>query len=315
MTLGMGSKTIAIAALALAWFVAPMALSRHFVDLLVFAGIYTIAGLGVGLMLGQCGIVNIAQATFYGIGGYASGYMTVRLGLHPIAGFAIGIAISAVVAAAVGWPILRLNGFFLALATIAVCLIGNALFYELEQITGGSLGIGGIPRLTVFGVALNTPQRFYYFVWPIAFALMWLATNLVNGRPGLAMQAMRDAPPAAEVMAVDMRKLKTTVFVLSAVLGSTAGTLFAHYASYVSVESFTILRSINFVLIPVIAGVTTIWGLVVGALFVTLLPELLSGLGDIHQILFGLALVLIVRFMPEGIVGWVIDTAARKRTP
>lgn len=290
-----------------------MLLSRHIVDLLVFAGIYTVAGLGVGLMLGQCGIVNIAQAAFYGIGGYASAYMSVQLGLSPVAGFVAGIAISAVVAAIVGWPILRLHGFFLALATLALSLIGNALFYELEHITGGSLGIGGIPKLTVLGLVLDTPQRFYYFVWPIVFGLMWLATNLVNGRVGLAMRAMRDAPPAAEVMAVDMRKLKTAVFILCAVLGSLAGSLFAHYVSFVSVESFTILRSITFLLIPVIAGVTSIWGLVVGSLFVTLVPELLSGIGEIHQILFGLALVLIVRFMPDGIVGWVSESAGSKR--
>ncbi len=312
MKLDTGHKMVAIGVVALAWLIAPMLLSRYIVDLLVFAGIYSIAGLGVGLMLGQCGIVNIAQAAFYGVGGYASAYMTVQAGLSPIAGFATGIAISMVVAAAVGWPVLRMHGFFLALATMALSLIGNALFYELEGITGGSLGIGGIPKLHVFGVVLDTPQRFYYFIWPIALLLMWLSTNLVNGRVGLAMRAMRDAAPAAEVMAVDMRKLKTAMFVLCAMLGSTAGSLFAHYVSFVSVESFTILRSITFLLIPVIAGVTSIWGLVVGALFITLAPELLSSIGEIHQILFGFALVLIVRFMPDGIVGWVSRGIAGK---
>lgn len=313
MRINSGRGLLGIGILVVAWAAAPMVLSRHFVDLLVFAGIYTIAGLGVGLMLGQCGIVNIAQAAFYGIGGYATGYLTTQLGWSPLAAFGLGVVVSGIVAGTVGWPILRLNGFFLALATMALCLIGSALFYELEHITGGSLGVGGIPKLNVLGVELDTPQRFYYFVWPVALILMWIAHNLVNGRPGLAMKAMRDAPAAAEVMAVDMRRLKTAVFVLSAVLGSTAGTLFAHYVSFVSVESFTIIRSITFVLIPVIAGVTSIWGIVVGALFVTMVPEVLSSLGDVHQILFGMALVLIVRFMPDGIVGWAAATYAKRR--
>lgn len=133
--------------------------------------------------------------------------------------------------------------------------------------------------------------------------LLFLSRNLVAGRPGLAMRAMRDAAPAAEVLAVDMHRLKTQMFVASAMLGSLAGSLFAHHATFVSVESFTVNRSIIFLLIPVIAGATSVWGVVIGSLFVAIVPELLSGIGDAHQMLFGLALVLVVTLLPQGIVG------------
>src|SRR5262249_26055163 len=142
---------------------------RNLVDLLVFAGIYTVAGLGVGLLLGHCGIVNLAQAVFYGIGAYATAYLTVEMGAPSIAGFVVGALLAMTVALLLGWPILRLTGYFLALATLALSIIGNALFYEWDWLTGGTLGIGGIPKLEAFGFALDTPLRFYYLAWLVAF--------------------------------------------------------------------------------------------------------------------------------------------------
>lgn len=293
-----------VAAAVVLWAILPLILPRQHVDVLVFAGIYGIAGLGVGLLLGQCGIVNLAQAFFYGIGGYASAYLTVTLGMPVIGGIAVGLLLSAAVALAIGWPVLRLSGFFLALATLAIGLIGNVLFFEWDWLTGGTLGVGGVPPISLAGFAFDTPARFYYLVWVVLLVLLALASNLTGGRTGLAMRAMRDAAPAAAVLAVDMHKLKTQVFVLCAMLGSLAGSLFAHYATYVSVESFTVLRSITFLLIPVIAGAASVWGVVIGALFVTIVPELLHGFGDAHQMLFGLVLVLVVTLLPEGLVGF-----------
>lgn len=117
------------------------------------------------------------------------------------------------------------------------------------------------------------------------------------------MRAVRDAAPAAEGLGVDIHGLRVRVFVIGAMLGALAGSLFAHYVTYVSVESFTVQRSIVFLLIPVIAGARTVWGVVPGALFVTLVPEWLSGFGDIHQMLFGIVLVVVVTLLPEGLTG------------
>ena len=296
---------LAAGAVALVWATLPLLLDRPLADLMVFSGLNTIAGLGVALLLGQCGIVNLGQALFYGIGAYASAYATVQLGWPIASGFVLGAALSAALAFTVGRPILRLTGFFLALATLSLGIIGNVLFFEWDWLTGGTLGIGGVPKIALFGFVLDTPQRFMYLVWAVALGALWLAHNLVSGRPGLAMRAMRDAAPAAESLGVDLPRMKTRMFVLCAILGSVAGSLFAHYVSFVSVQSFTIERSLMLLLVPVVAGATSIWGVVVGALFVTFVPELLTGLGDIHQVLFGLALVLVVTLMPEGIVGAV----------
>ena len=127
------------------------------------------------------------------------------------------------------------------------------------------------------------------------------------------LRGMRDSSEATASLGVDLQWLRTRVFMLSALLGSIAGSLFAHYVTFVSVESFTVDKSISFLLIPVLGGVRSLWGVVLGALFITFLPELLSQLGDIHQILFGLRWSAVVVLLPDGIVGAILRRRPRKR--
>ncbi len=294
------------------WALVPAFASRSLVDMLVFTALYAIAGLGVSFLLGQCGIVSLAQSVFFGIGAYATAYCTTHFGWPAATGFAIGIGVSAIIALAVGWPVLRLSGYFLALATLALAMIGQVLFLEWDWLTGGTLGIGGIPKLSLFGFELKSPQRFYYVVWPIALLLLWLHANLLRSRNGFAMRAMRDAPAAASVLGVDTHVLKVKIFVLSAMLGSVAGSLFAHYVSFVSVDSFTVDRAISFLLLAVLGGTRTIVGPVLGALFIIVMPHALSGLGDIHPLLFAACLIAAVMFLPEGF-GGALHRALRRR--
>lgn len=295
-----------------AWATVPLFASRSVVDMLVFTALYSIAGLGVAFLLGQCGIVSLAQSVFFGIGAYASAYCTTQWGWMAPAGFVVGIVASAVIAFAVGWPILRLSGYFLALATLALAMIGQVLFLEWDWLTGGTLGIGGIPKLSLLGFDLRTPQRFYYFVWPVAALVLWLHANLLGARNGFAMRAMRDAPAAAAVLGVDTHVLKVKMFVASAVLGSLGGSLFAHYVSFVSVDSFTVDRAIHFLLLAVLGGARSIAGTVLGAAFVTVMPHWLTGFGDFHPLLFAACLIAAVMFLPDGF-GGALQRALRRR--
>lgn len=297
----------AVLALALPW-----GMERFVVHLLVLTAIYAIAGLGVTLLLGQCGILNLAQSLFFGIGAFCSAILTTRFGVPALLDIPVGMLFSAALALLVGWPILRLQGFFLALATLAVSIIGTALMLELEDWTGGELGVSGIPKLQLFGFAFDTPLRFYFLAWALAIGVIWLASNLVRGPMGLAMRAMRDAPAAAEVLAVDMHHLKLFMFTFSAVLGALAGSLYAYFMSFINYSSFGVERSIMFLLIPVIAGAHSVWGVIVGALFLTFVPELLSPFGDFHRVMFGLSLVLVVTFLPQGLTGLLRRRAARQ---
>ncbi len=288
-----------------AWAVLPALASRAFVDLMVFTALYSIAGLGVSFLLGQCGIVSLAQSVFFGIGAYATAVACVKWGWPAPAAMVLGMAISGGVAGLIGWPVLRLSGFFLALATLALAIIGHTLFVEWDWLTGGTLGTGGIPRLNLFGWELSSPQRFYYFVWPALALVFALHYALLGSRHGFGMRAMRDAPNAALALGIPVHRLKVQVFVLSAVLGSLAGSLFAHYVTFVSPDSFGVGRAINFLLIAVLGGAQTIAGTVLGALFVTVLPSLLTRMGDIHALLFAVLLVVTVIFLPLGFGGTI----------
>jgi branched-chain amino acid transport system permease protein len=133
--------------------------------------------------------------------------------------------------------------------------------------------------------------------------LLFLHRNLLRSRTGFAMRAMRDAPAAAAVLGVDTHALKVKIFVLSAMLGALAGSLFAHYVSFVSVDSFGVDRAINFLLLAVLGGAKTMIGTVLGALFITIVPRVLSQFGDIHALLFAACLIAAVMFLPEGFGG------------
>lgn len=304
-------KCAGVAFLVAAWAIVPFIAGRSSVDILVFTALYTIAGLGVAFLLGQCGIVSLAQSVFFGIGAYSTAYGITALGWPATVSLATGVTLSGFIAAAVGIPVLRLSGYFLALATLALAIIGHVLFLEWDWLTGGTLGIGGITPISFFGYRINTPSRFYYFIWPIVIVVIWLHYNLLQSRTGIAMRAMRDAPFAAAVIGVSIARLKVKVFVLSAVLGSFAGSLFAHYVSFVSVDSFGVDRAINFLLIAVLGGVRSIAGTVLGALFVTAAPLLLSRFGDVHPLLFAALLIVAVIYLPGGF-GDAIAKAWRK---
>ena len=297
---------LAIALAGVAWLVAPHLVARSTVDMLVFAALYSIAGLGVAFLLGQCGIVSLAQSVFYGVGAYATAYGCTVLMWHWSVAMLLGMTISAAIAALVGIPMLRLSGYFLALATLALAIIGHVLFLEWDWLTGGTLGIGGVPKLSLFGYALNTPQKFYYFVWPLVAVVMWLHYNLLASRSGYAMRSMRDAPAAAAALGIELEWLKVKMFVLSAILGAFAGSLFAHYVSFVSVDSFGVDCAINFLVVAVLGGVQTIAGVIFGALFAVATPNLLTRFGDIHPLLFAICLILAVIFLPEGFGGAVL---------
>lgn len=302
--------------LLVVWALAPLLVSHAVNDLLVFATLYYLGGLGVGLALGQAGIVNLGQALFFGIGAYASGYFSTR-GLPMPVGLLVGAVVSAGLAALLGAGILRLHGFFLGLATLALGIMGQTLFFEWDGITGGSIGIGGIPQASLFGLTLDSAERYYYFVGAVAIAVTWMANNLMRGRSGLMMRAARDSAEATLSLGISLHRLRTAIFMLCALLGSLAGSLFAHYATFVSVDSFGLMKSLTFLLVPVLGGMRSWPGMVAGALFVTFVPYLLSRLGDIHQVLFGLAMIAVVVVLPDGLssLAAMLRDAWRARRP
>ena len=275
--------------------------NKYFISILVFLGINSIVTMGLCLLMGYAGQISLGHAAFFGIGAYFSGILTSQYSYHPVVAFFIGIFFSALVAFFVGKPTLRLKGHYMAVATLGFGEIFFIVFNELDFLTGGPSGLSGIPTLTFFGQALEG-TAYLYLVWGFAFLLLIFSLNVINSRVGRALRAIHGGELAANAMGVDAARYKVQVFVLSAVYASIAGSLYAHFITFISPSSFGLMPSIMFLMMVVIGGAGTIWGALLGTAVLTSLPEYLRGLEDFEVLAYGGILMAVLLFMPQGIL-------------
>ena len=189
------------------------------------------------------------------------------------------------------------------MATLGIGAVLHLAFVQLHRITGGSSGLSGILPWDLGPLRFTTATQHYVLVWAFAAAGLWVARNLVNARVGRVLRALRESEAAAEAMGVDTAAEKRRVFVLSAVYASVAGSLYAHYITVISPEIYSFLFSVVLVLMVAIGGIGLYWGAVVGAVLLTVLPEALRRFGDWEVPLYGLALIVVILFLPRGIAG------------
>jgi len=286
-------------------------------------GILAIATLGLTLLMGYAGQISIGQAAFYGIGAYTSAILTTRSGIPPLLALVVGAVLSGAVAYLVGRFIFRVRGHYLALATLAFGLTLGFIARQLE-LTGGASGIVDIPRLAVGPLVLRGDLRYYYLVAAVLFVLVVLARNLVRSLFGRALMALGDSEIAASSAGVDIARHKRTVFVVAAVFASLAGSLYAHWVTFVDYHTLDLLLSLQLLIMATVGGLRTVWGAPVGAFIVItlsqgakeLLPRLPTNVGGQFEIaVYGIALILVVLFLPRGVMGGLLDAAARRRRP
>jgi branched-chain amino acid transport system permease protein len=289
-----------LAAVALAPWLLPNA---YLVQVLAFAGLNVVMATGLNLLMGYAGQVSLGHAGFYGLGAYVSGVLGARLGWSPWAGMAVAAVVTAGLAYAVGGPTLKLKSYYLAMATLGIGIVLHLAFVQLYGLTGGSSGLAGIPGWDVGPWPLTTDVQHYYLIWAFAAGALWLARNLVNSGIGRALRALGESEVAAEAMGVDTAGEKRRIFVLSAVYASVAGSLYAHYITVISPEIFSFLFSVVLVLMVAVGGIGRFWGAVLGALLLTALPEALRHYGDWEVPLYGLVLILVMMFLPDGLAG------------
>ncbi len=275
--------------------------NKYFISILVFLGINSIVTMGLCLLMGYAGQISLGHAAFFGIGAYFSGILTSQYSYHPVVAFFIGIFFSALVAFFVGKPTLRLKGHYMAVATLGFGEIFFIVFNELIFLTGGPSGLSGIPTLTFFGQVLEG-TAYLYLVWGFVFLLLIFSLNVINSRVGRALRAIHGGELAANAMGVDAARYKVQVFVLSAVYASIAGSLYAHFITFISPSSFGLMPSIMFLMMVVIGGAGTIWGALLGTAVLTSLPEYLRGLEDFEVLAYGGILMVVLLFMPQGIL-------------
>jgi len=285
-----------------------------YLDVLIYCGIYSVVTTGLCLLTGYAGQVSLGQAAFYGLGAYASAILTTKAGLPGGLALVLGLVVTAAAAYLIGIPILKLRGHYLAMATLAFGILMYLAFVEFRDLTGGPSGIPGIPALSLFGVRFDTDLKRYYLTTGAALLTLVVARNVIDSRIGRALRALHGSEIAAETLGVDTTRAKLQVFALSAAMASLAGSLYAHHLGLVSPPAFGFVVSVEFLVMAAVGGLASIWGAPFGAAGITILSEgirrlmplLLSGASGEHEVIaYGIILVLIMIFMPEGLVAGV----------
>lgn len=287
----------------------------YLLNVLVFVGIHTILALALNLLLGYAGQISLGQAGFFGLGAYISGILTASHGVNPWLAMLAAASLVTLLAFIVGFPILKLKGHYLAMATLGLGIIIYIVFNEAVDHSGGPSGLSGIPNLSINGFVFNSDLRNYYLIWFFALVAIGLSLNLVNSRIGRALRAIHDSEIAARVMGVNARLLKVQIFALSAGLSAIAGSLYAHTMTFIAPASFGFNFSVELVTMVIIGGLASIYGSIFGAALLTVLPEMLRAFQDYDIIVYGLLLVLMTMFMPGGLAKALpaLVTGMRKR--
>jgi branched-chain amino acid transport system permease protein len=291
--------------------VLPMILRNNYqISILVFIGLFTILTVGLSLLMGYAGQVSLGHAVFYGMGGYGAALLVLRAGLPAWAAIPCAALSTGVIAYVIGVPLLRLRGNYLAMATLGLNIIFFLIATNETALTGGPNGLQGYGKLAIGPLIFKTDHQFYYLVWTVALIVLALSLNIVNSRVGRALRAIHASEVAAETLGVNTERFKVQVLVLSAVYASLAGSLYAFWIGIVSPGDFSITFSTELVVMVAVGGLASVWGAVFGAAAVAMLteflrnflPRLLGGAsGELQIVAFGVILMLIMIFLPEGL--------------
>ncbi len=288
---------------ALAVLSAPLFLEgSYFLNVLVFVGINTMLAVALNLLLGYAGQISLGHAAFFGLGAYISGVCTAEYAFGPWPVMVLAAVAVGVLALIIGFPILKLKGHYLAMATLGFGIIVYILLNETVEVTGGPSGLSGIPNLSLGEFVFDSDMKNYYLIWAFTLFTMLVSVNLFHSRIGRALRAIHDSEVAARVMGVNARVLKVQIFAASAVISAVAGSLYAHTMTFIAPASFGFNLSVELVTMVIIGGLGSIYGSFLGAAILTLLPEFLRAVHDFDIVVYGLMLILMTMFMPGGLV-------------
>jgi branched-chain amino acid transport system permease protein len=271
----------------------------------VFAGINALTAIGLCILMGYAGQVSLGQAGFYGIGAYISAALCIKTGMPVFFAMIIAAGVSSFAAVLLAIPALRLKGHYLAVATLG---FGEIIYVMLNEWgPGGPSGFGDIPTFSIFGYKLASTTQYFYLVWIFVVVTLVFSFNVVRSRIGRAMKSIHDSEIGSNAMGVDVSGLKIKVFILSAVYASFAGSLYAHFVSFISPSTFSLFHSVLVLMMVVLGGVTNLWGGVIGAIIITVLPEALRQFNELDVLVYGLILTLSLLFMRKGLVPLIVE--------
>ncbi|MDD5193233.1 MAG: branched-chain amino acid ABC transporter permease [Candidatus Nanoarchaeia archaeon] len=286
-----------------------MALEAYLIHILILVGIYIILALALQLAMGFTGLLNIGHVAFYGIGAYTSALLALNLGVPFWFGLIIGGLVASIFGILLAIPTTKLKGDYLAIGTLGFAIIIFSILQNWISLTNGPLGLPGIPKPILFGFKFT---GFSYLILVYVFVLItyWIVKKIVKSPFGRVLKAVKDDELAASSLGKNPIKYKIIAFAVSAFLAGIAGSLYAHYISFIDPSSFTILESILIISMVIIGGLGSIGGAIFGAAFLILIQEPIrflplpsSVLGALRQMIYSGLLIILLIFKPKGLWG------------
>ncbi len=303
----------------------PLGAGPYPLTVMVDIGLYSIAVMGLIMLMGLAGQISLGHAAFWGCGAYISGILTTQYDFNPWSALFLAALITGAIAAFIGRFMFKLHGLILAGVTLALNLVFYYLVNSLVDLTGGAMGIMNIPPLSLGPFTSQNLFFNYYLIWIVAILLLIFSLNLADSRPGRALKALNvhagGSEDAAQVLGVDVAKYKVWVFVLSAIFASLAGSAYAHYTRIIEPGTFMVRLSAMLALMAIIGGRSSPWGAFLGAgLIVGLvqllresIPVLVGGLSGSYELMaYGIILMVALLFMPRGLISVVRKESPKK---
>lgn len=283
---------------------------EYLLHVLILIGIYTILSVSLNLIAGYTGLLSMAHAAFYGVGAYVAALMALNLHSPFLVNLLCAVAMCGLLGALVGIPSLRIRDDYFVIATFAFQVITFSVLNNWVSLTSGPMGLPGIPRPTIFGLTISSHIDFLLLIGFFCALTLWISHRIVESPFGRVLKAIREDEVFAQAAGKNVAAHKVLVFVIGAGMAAVAGVIYAYYISFIDPTSFTVTESIFIICIVIIGGAGSLWGPVVGAVILVVLPEFLRFIGlpssvaaNLRQIIYGGLLIGFMMWRPKGILG------------
>jgi branched-chain amino acid transport system permease protein len=283
---------------------------EYLLHILFFIGIYVMLSVSLNLIVGFAGLLSIAHAAFYGVGAYATALLALSLNSPYLINILCAITLSAMLGVLVGLPSLRIHDDYFVIATFAFQVITFSILNNWVSFTGGPMGLPGIPQPVIFGVTISSHIDFLVLTGILCALSLWICSRIVRSPFGRVLKSIREDEVFAQSSGKNVAGYKILVFVIGAGMAAVAGVIYAYYISFIDPTSFTVMESIFIISIVIIGGAGSLWGPVVGAVVLVVLPEILRFIGlpssvaaNLRQIIYGGLLVAFMMWRPHGLLG------------
>lgn len=303
--IAMRQKPLQLALLALIIVFPLVVRNPYVIRMAILSGIFVILSMSLNLLTGFSGQISLGHIAFYGIGAYTAAILSKNYGVNFIVCMLAAMVVAGLFGLLLGLPTLKLGGYYLAIVTVGFSEIVRLVEINWMQLTNGPLGINGIPKPTLFGLKLSSGKAYFYICLLLVVLTYIVISRILNSRAGYALGTIRSDDTAAKFMGVNVFRYKIMAFVVSSAIAGLAGAFFAQYVTFIDPTSFASDQSTLVLIMVIFGGIGSLPGCIIGAIVLTLVPELLRDLMEYRMLIYGFVLVIMMLVRPEGLLGKV----------